>query len=176
MRLSARSIQSIRQDIDHIEIPIANLADQVETSSWTFFPLILVLNYIFSYHYSFRHVFLWLQTLFSLGLLTMILRNATIQAWGLLLSRVLRRWIRKLKVAGTKLVFGLGPIRKSELLHLQLKSPGSTWDLKSNSGYAACFALQGRRPKMEDRFTLVEKLGGTPLNLYAIYDGHGGEV
>lgn len=42
MRLSARSIQSIRQDIDHIEIPIANLADQVESSSWTFLPLILV--------------------------------------------------------------------------------------------------------------------------------------
>lgn len=29
---------------------------------------------------------------------------------------------------------------------------------------------------MEDRFTLIEKLGGTPLHLFAIYDGHGGEV
>lgn len=84
--------------------------------------------------------------------------------------------MRKLKMAGTRLAVGMGPIRKTELLHLQLNSPGSTWDLRSGSGQAACFALQGRRPKMEDRFTLVEKLGGTPLNLYAVYDGHGGEV
>lgn len=117
-----------------------------------------------------------MQTLFSLGLLTAAIRNETIRAWGLLLSRILRRWMRKFKMGCTKLIISLGPIRKTELLHLQLKSPGSTWDLRSNSGQAACFALQGRRPKMEDRFTLVEKLGNTPLNLYAVYDGHGGEV
>ncbi len=67
MRLSARSIQSIRQDIDHIEIPIANLADQVESSSWTFLPLILVLfTIMFSYNcslykffYDYRHYLVW---------------------------------------------------------------------------------------------------------------------
>ena len=117
------------------------------------------------------YVVFFAQTLFSLGLLAMVLRNETVQAWGLLISRILRRWMRKLKLAVTRLAVGLGPIRKSELLHLQLSSPGTTWDLRSNSGQASCFALQGRRPKMEDRFTLVEKLGGTPLNLYAIYDG-----
>ena len=95
---------------------------------------------------------------------------------SLLLTRLLRRQTRRLKTALTRLALSFGPGRKTDLLQLQLKSPGSTWDHRSVSGQAACFALQGRRAKMEDRFTLIEKLGGTALHLYAIYDGHGGEV
>ncbi len=54
---------------------------------------------------------------------------------------------------------------------------GAAWEERWPSGGAACFAVQGRRPKMEDRFTLVEHLAkDTPLQLFAVYDGHGGEV
>ena len=67
-----------------------------------------------------------------------------------------------------------GPVGKANFN--SLKGSGSTWDCKSDSGKAACYALQGRRPKMEDRFTLIEGLATTPLHLFAVYDGHGGEV
>lgn len=166
MRLSARSIKGIRADIDHMELPNLLVVDEPtvagdrigssNNSSLNFLPLIL--------------------GLFVLGLFAAAARNERIQGWTLLLSRILRRWIRKMKTSITRLIVQMGPVRKGDLLQLHLKSPGSTWDLRSSSGQSACFALQGRRPKMEDRFTLVEKLGSTPLHLFAIYDGHGGEV
>lgn len=165
MRLSARSIKGIRADIDHIELPSLlsitepqlDGSDRINNSNgFNFFSLVV--------------------GLFVLGLFAAAARNERIQGWTLLLSRILRRWTRKMKTLITRLFVNLGPVRKGELLQLHLKSPGSTWDLRSNSGLAACFALQGRRPKMEDRFTLIEKLGTTPLHLFAVYDGHGGEV
>lgn len=165
MRISARSIKGIRADIDHMELQNLLVVEEQtldgndrinNTNGFSFLPLIL--------------------GLFVLGLFGAAARNERIQGWALLMSRVLRRWVRKTKTSVTRLMLSLGPVRKGDLLQLNLKSPGSTWDLRSNSGQSACFALQGRRPKMEDRFTLVEKLGNTPLNLFAIYDGHGGEV
>jgi hypothetical protein len=170
MRLSARSIKGIRADIDQIELPnlsieLQNLVDEPpvygadrngSSNSFNFIPLIL--------------------GLFALGLIGAAARNERIQGWTLLLSRILRRLVRKVKTYVTRMILTLGPVRKGDLLNLHMKSPGSTWDLRSTSQQSACFALQGRRPKMEDRFTLVEKLGNTPLNLFAIYDGHGGEV
>lgn len=44
LRLSARSIQGIRQDIDQIELanPISSLAEQAGSTGRTFLPLILV--------------------------------------------------------------------------------------------------------------------------------------
>lgn len=173
MRLSARSIKGIRADIDQIELPSLSLEFQnfdepslyradkngnssSSSSSLNFVPLLF--------------------GLFALGLIGAAARNERIQGWTLLLSRILRRLIRKVKTYVTRLIVTLGPVRKGDLLNLHMKSPGSTWDLRSSTEQSACFALQGRRPKMEDRFTLVEKLGGTQLHLFAIYDGHGGEV
>ena len=170
MRISARSIKGIRADIDQIELPnlsieLQNLVEEPpvfgadrygNNNGFNFIPLIL--------------------GLFILGLIGAAARNERIQGWTLLLSRILRKLIRKVKTYVTRMILTLGPVRKGDLLHLHMKSPGSTWDLRSSSQTSACFALQGRRPKMEDRFTLVEKLGSTPLNLFAIYDGHGGEV
>lgn len=172
MRLSARSIKGIRADIDQIELPSLSLEFQnfdepslyradkngnssSSSSSLNFVPLLF--------------------GLFALGLIGAAARNERIQGWTLLLSRILRRLIRKVKTYVTRLIVTLGPVRKGDLLNLHMKSPGSTWDLRSSTEQSACFALQGRRPKMEDRFTLVEKLGGTQLHLFAIYDGHGGE-
>lgn len=50
----------------------------------------------------------------------------------------------------------------------------SSWELKE--GNVAVFAVQGRRPKMEDRFVVNENINGTGVHLYAVFDGHGGEV
>lgn len=49
------------------------------------------------------------------------------------------------------------------------------WSLRAER--AAAFALQGRRPRMEDRFAIEERLAGLPgVSLYAVFDGHGGEL
>lgn len=73
-------------------------------------------------------------------------------------------------------------LRRCELLgggavkQLLLSPPGSvarSWELQAKG--AGVYALQGRRPRMEDRFSM---LSDEPhdLHLYGIFDGHGGEV
>lgn len=49
-----------------------------------------------------------------------------------------------------------------------------SWELTENN--VAVFAIQGRRPRMEDRFVVNPDIDGTGISLYAIFDGHGGEV
>ncbi|BES89407.1 Protein phosphatase type 2C [Nesidiocoris tenuis] len=48
-----------------------------------------------------------------------------------------------------------------------------SWELTENN--VAVFAIQGRRPRMEDRFVVNPDIDGTGISLYAIFDGHGGE-
>lgn len=48
------------------------------------------------------------------------------------------------------------------------------WELQKE--LAAAYALQGRRPHMEDRFNIVSDLEQTGIYLFGIFDGHGGEV
>ncbi|KAF5297751.1 hypothetical protein FQR65_LT09925 [Abscondita terminalis] len=55
--------------------------------------------------------------------------------------------------------------------NMELKKP--SW--QSKSGPIAAFAVQGRRPKMEDRFVINENVNNTGVRLLAIFDGHGGE-
>ena len=50
----------------------------------------------------------------------------------------------------------------------------AAWDMKKQE--AAVYAIQGRRPHMEDRFNIVNKLEHTNTSIYGIFDGHGGEV
>lgn len=73
-------------------------------------------------------------------------------------------------------------------LHLSLEKPKSlrflgagglsgdklSWELKENM--VAAYAVQGRRPKMEDRFVIHEDLNHTGISVFAVFDGHGGEV
>lgn len=47
------------------------------------------------------------------------------------------------------------------------------WELQKE--LAAAYALQGRRPHMEDRFNIVSDLEQTGIYLFGIFDGHGGE-
>ncbi|OAD52854.1 Protein phosphatase 1L [Eufriesea mexicana] len=48
-----------------------------------------------------------------------------------------------------------------------------SWELKQ--GYIAAYAVQGLRPRMEDRFVVNEDMNNTGVSLFAIFDGHGGE-
>lgn len=49
-----------------------------------------------------------------------------------------------------------------------------SWELKQ--GYIAAYAVQGHRASMEDRFVVNEDMNNTGVSLFAIFDGHGGEV
>lgn len=50
----------------------------------------------------------------------------------------------------------------------------ASWELRK--GNVATYAIQGRRPHMEDRFNVVNDLEHTETSIYGIFDGHGGEV
>lgn len=49
----------------------------------------------------------------------------------------------------------------------------SSWEMKM--GPVAAYAIQGRRPKMEDRFVINDNISNTGVALFAVFDGHGGE-
>ncbi|XP_067668505.1 protein phosphatase 1L-like [Haliotis asinina] len=49
----------------------------------------------------------------------------------------------------------------------------ASWESKKEN--VAVFAIQGRRPHMEDRFNIVIDLEHTRTSIYGIFDGHGGE-
>lgn len=51
---------------------------------------------------------------------------------------------------------------------------GQSWELKEEN--LAVYAVQGRRLRMEDRFVVNENIKNTGVSLYAIFDGHGGDV
>lgn len=48
------------------------------------------------------------------------------------------------------------------------------WELKQ--GQIAAYAVQGHRARMEDRFVVNEDVNNTGVSLFAVFDGHGGEV
>ncbi|KAK3919032.1 Protein phosphatase 1L [Frankliniella fusca] len=48
-----------------------------------------------------------------------------------------------------------------------------SWELRE--GEIAAYAVQGRRPKMEDRFVVNDNINDTGVALFAVFDGHGGE-
>ena len=50
----------------------------------------------------------------------------------------------------------------------------ASWELRRDN--VGVFAIQGRRPYMEDRFNVVSELEHTDTSIYGIFDGHGGEV
>ncbi|KAJ1524268.1 hypothetical protein ONE63_010781 [Megalurothrips usitatus] len=82
------------------------------------------------------------------------------------------------RVGDTRSLFG----RLQGLQHLVNGSVGVgasssaerlSWELRE--GDVAAYAVQGRRPKMEDRFVVNDNIDGTGVALYAVFDGHGGE-
>lgn len=53
------------------------------------------------------------------------------------------------------------------------KKSKASWELLK--GNVAIYAIQGRRPHMEDRYNFVNNLDDTQTSIYGIFDGHGGE-
>ncbi|KAI4466071.1 protein phosphatase 2c [Holotrichia oblita] len=76
-----------------------------------------------------------------------------------------------------RLQYTLGKTEKSRLQKLAYFNIGdvekSSWEKKM--GPVAAYAVQGRRPKMEDRFVINDNIEKTGVALFAIFDGHGGE-
>ncbi|KAF2903690.1 hypothetical protein ILUMI_02485 [Ignelater luminosus] len=76
-----------------------------------------------------------------------------------------------------RLQYTLGRTGRSKVPRLGVFSTAevekASWQLKS--GPIAAYAVQGRRPKMEDRFVINENINSTGVALLAIFDGHGGE-
>lgn len=48
-----------------------------------------------------------------------------------------------------------------------------SWELRE--GEVSAYAVQGRRPKMEDRFVVNDNIDNSGVALFAVFDGHGGE-
>lgn len=68
--------------------------------------------------------------------------------------------------------FSKGP-RSGKLALLASAAEKHSWEDKR--GTSAVYAVQGRRPRMEDRFVIDENINETGISLFAIFDGHGGE-
>ncbi|GIY03862.1 protein phosphatase 1L [Caerostris extrusa] len=64
-------------------------------------------------------------------------------------------------------------MKRSLLMNsVQLMRDRDTWELIEDD--CCVYAIKGRRPKMEDRFSVIkDKESG--ISLYGIFDGHGGE-
>lgn len=76
-------------------------------------------------------------------------------------------WYRKVLTRLLPSAKGLGP---SSLLLRAVGDPGKVWQLEDKT--TSVFAIQGRRPRMEDRFSVLDE---SSIYLYGIFDGHGGE-
>lgn len=53
------------------------------------------------------------------------------------------------------------------------RSDRASWELQGR--HAGVYAVQGRRPRMEDRFSILSD-ADHDIHLYGIFDGHGGEL
>lgn len=73
-----------------------------------------------------------------------------------------------------RLGFTFGDPASFKSAPLHSRKDNSSWEYKA--GNVAVFAVQGRRPHMEDRFVINENIKGTGVSLFAVFDGHGGEV
>lgn len=82
--------------------------------------------------------------------------------WSRNLLGRLQYTINKPRMKADKLgLFGAGDIERQ------------SWEMKV--GPIAAYAIQGRRPKMEDRFVINDNINNTGVALFAVFDGHGGE-
>ncbi|XP_022919119.2 protein phosphatase 1L [Onthophagus taurus] len=100
---------------------------------------------------------------FGLVVFVLVMYVQTVQLWS---ANLLGR-----------LQYTLGKTEKSRIQKLNLFAIGdvekSSWELKN--GPVAAYAVQGRRPKMEDRFVINNDINKTGVSLFAVFDGHGGE-
>ncbi|XP_031619124.1 protein phosphatase 1L [Contarinia nasturtii] len=55
------------------------------------------------------------------------------------------------------------------------RSPAERNSWEEIHDYGAVYAVQGRRPRMEDRYVMSTNIKGTDVTIFGILDGHGGE-
>lgn len=70
--------------------------------------------------------------------------------------------------------FTLGESSTFRNIQLNSRNDNSSWEYLGEN--VAVYAVQGRRPRMEDRYVVNENFKNTGVSLFAIFDGHGGEV
>ncbi|ESO98943.1 hypothetical protein LOTGIDRAFT_231266 [Lottia gigantea] len=66
-----------------------------------------------------------------------------------------------------------GQIDKQVDKQNEVEKERASWQLRKEN--VAIYAIQGRRPHMEDRFNVVNDFEHTNTSIYGIFDGHGGE-
>lgn len=86
-------------------------------------------------------------------------------------------YLQNLEIRSKSLFKKLGfSIEESSFRSIQLQSKKENLSWEHKAGNVAVFAVQGRRPHMEDRFVINENITNTGVSLFAVFDGHGGEV
>ncbi|KAK6623678.1 hypothetical protein RUM43_009530 [Polyplax serrata] len=95
---------------------------------------------------------------------------STILCMAFVYLRTLDTWSRGLY---SRLLFTMDKPKSMAGVGLGKPYGGQTWELKE--GNIGVYAIQGRRPKMEDRFVISEDINDTGISLFAVFDGHGGE-
>ena len=101
----------------------------------------------------------------AIGFLTLLINDRSFEclvcAWRAVASRV--------RLPGARRVTDMAAALCGE-------TPPAEW----RGRRATAFAIQGLRAKMEDRFAAEEEIvvgqGGRGISIYAVYDGHGGDV
>ncbi|KAJ3657223.1 hypothetical protein Zmor_016239 [Zophobas morio] len=98
----------------------------------------------------------------------------TVVLFMLMYMQALDVWSRNL-LGRLQYTINRGAKSKAEKLSLFTGGdPGkASWEMKV--GPYAAYAVQGRRPKMEDRFVVNDNINNTGVALFAVFDGHGGE-
>uniref|UniRef100_A0A023F8K4 Putative serine/threonine protein phosphatase n=1 Tax=Triatoma infestans TaxID=30076 RepID=A0A023F8K4_TRIIF len=102
--------------------------------------------------------------LLTLFLVVLFMYIQAVEVWS-------RSLVNKLRLSVTSSI----PTKSQKLQYFKVSGDFDklSWELKE--GNIAVYAVQGRRPKMEDRFVVNENINGTGVHLYAVFDGHGGE-
>ena len=117
----------------------------------------------------FAKVYVFSPEAFILCILLLLLYNSFLHVKPLLKFANRARVKLQLKLRGQ---YDVIPERsETDVSEEQTKA---SWELKKEN--VAVFAIQGRRPHMEDRFNVVIDLEHTDTSIYGIFDGHGGEV
>lgn len=68
----------------------------------------------------------------------------------------------------------LSMTKSKEIISGEKPYGGQSWELREDN--TGVYSLQGRRLRMEDRFVIQQDINNTGISLFAIFDGHGGEV
>lgn len=102
-----------------------------------------------------------------------VLRPGTLAVFVALLAAVL--FCQSTTEAWLRLLLRRCELRGDAVKQMLSRGPPERRSWEAKAERAGVFALQGRRPRMEDRFSILSDKPHN-LHLYGVFDGHGGEV